>query len=322
MAYPGVLCKNGDMPAEYAQSLPVAVTVAVCTRNRPQSLKRALASVLAQAQDAPGLEILVADNGEGCDTANMVESMPAGEGCLRLVREPEPGLSAARNRAWREAAGRWIVYIDDDAELVPGYLAALSRLLAGEGDRAGALGGPIAVGWENGPPSWYEPGLDQWCNRLDLGPVRREILWPETLYGTNMAFDVRVLESLGGFRGDLGRRGEGLLDAEETELFIRMEKLASRPVIYYPALKVIHYMTEERLSPDFFLEKARWHGKSLAALERLHPDKIRGLGNAFWVMASSCFRTASGRGRGALTERVLRTSAWGYLEGRFLKLPH
>lgn len=320
MAYPGVLCKNGDMPAQYAQSPQVAVTVAVCTRNRPESLRRAIASVLAQAHDAPGLEILVVDNGEGCDTGDLVGSMAARAECLRIVREPEPGLSAARNRAWREASGRWIVYIDDDAELAPGYLAALSRLLAVEGGGIGALGGPIAVGWEGEPPSWYEKGLDPWLNCLDLGPLRRRVRWPETLYGTNMAFDAGLLKSLGGFRGDLGRRGAGLMDAEETELFLRMEKQSSLPVIYDPALKVSHYMTEERLSPDFFLRKARWHGKSLAALERLHPGRVKGLKNALWVLSSSFFRAVSGKGRGPLTERVLRASAKGYLEGRFFKL--
>lgn len=319
MAYPGVLCKNGGMPEKCDPSSPVTVTVAVCTRNRARSLKRALESVLNQAADAPGLEILVVDNGDDGETGRVAKSLGARAEGLRLVREPEPGLSAARNRAWREASGRWIVYIDDDAELVPGYLAALSRLLAEEGDRAGAVGGPIAVGWENNAPGWYEKGLAPWLNSLNLGPARRRIRWPETLYGTNMAFDANVLKSLGGFRGDLGRKGAGLMDAEETELFIRMEKLEDRPVIYDPALKVIHFMTEERLSPGFFIKKARWHGKSLAALERLHPDKIRGLGNALWVLASSCFRAVTGRGRGPLTERVLRASAAGYLYGRFLR---
>lgn len=291
----------------------MTVTLAICTQNRPQSLKRALESVLDQANDAPGLEILVVDNGEGGETALLVESLAASADFLRFVREPVKGLSLARNRALREAKGQWLVYIDDDAELAPGYLAALVRLLKEDGCRAGAMGGPIAVGWKNGPPSWYENGLDPWLNRLDLGPLRRKIRWPETLYGTNMAFDANLLKSLGGFRGDLGRKGAGLMDAEETELFIRMEKLEKRPVIYDPALRVTHCMTSERLSPEFFLQKALWHGKSLAALQRLHPDRVAGLGNALWVLSSSFFRKVTGKSRGSLTEKVLRASALGYL---------
>jgi glycosyltransferase involved in cell wall biosynthesis len=317
MAYPGLLCNNGDIPKKLRKAFPMTVTVAICTQNRSLSLKRALESVLAQAAEAPGLEILVVDNGDDGQAALLVESMAAKGGLLRLVKEPVTGLSAARNRALKEASGSWIVYIDDDAELVPGYLKAMTRLLNREGGRAGAFCGPIEVGWESDAPNWFEPGLSAWCNRLDYGPKRREIRWPETPYGTNMAFETALLGNLGGFREDLGRKGAGLMDAEETELFIRMEKLSGRAVIYEPALGVIHYMSPDRLSPYFFVKKAFWHGKSLAALERLHPDRMGGLKNALWVLSSSCFRTVSGRGRGPVTEKVLRASATGYLAGRF-----
>jgi len=295
----------------------MTATVAICTQNRPQSLKRALESVLAQAAGSPGVEILVVDNGDEGETVLLVESMIAGCDFLRLVKEPATGLSVARNRALAEARGSWIVYIDDDAELVPGYLAELARLLNQEGGRAGAVCGPIEVGWEGKTPGWFEPGLESWCNRLDFGLKRREIRWPETPYGTNMAIDVNVLKNLGGFRGDLGRKGEGLMDAEETELFLRMGKLTGRAVIYEPALGVVHYMSQERLSPDFFIKKAHWHGKSLAALERLHPGRVKGLRNALWVLGTSFFRKVSGKSRGPLTEKVLRASAMGYLAGRF-----
>lgn len=292
-------------------------TIVICTQNRPESLERAVASAVREAARAPWLKILVVDNGGGGGSAQAVKA--ARGGGVRLVMEPAPGLSNARNRAVKETDGGWIIFIDDDAELAPGYGEALGRFLREEGGRAGAFGGPVWVGWEKTPPPWWEKGLDPWCNALDLGGKRRAIRFPETPYGTNMGFDAALLKSLGGFRNDLGRNGAGLLDAEETELFIRMEKAGAPPVVYDPALKVTHYMTAERLSPEFLVKKAFWHGKSLAALERVHPDKIGGLKNAVFVLASSFLRGLCLKSRGPLTERVLRASAAGYFKARFLR---
>lgn len=97
------------------------LTAAICTRNRPDELRRALASLAAQ--DTPMSEILVIDNvPEDGRTREMVErDFPA----VRYLEEPMPGLDFARNRALSVASGDVVAFLDDDAVAEPGWAAAL-----------------------------------------------------------------------------------------------------------------------------------------------------------------------------------------------------
>ncbi len=96
---------------------PPGLATAICTRNRPQQLARALASLVRQVP-APG-EILVIDNAPSDDaTRRLVEtSFPS----VRYLLEPRPGLDVARNRALRESGQAVVAFLDDDAVAEPGW---------------------------------------------------------------------------------------------------------------------------------------------------------------------------------------------------------
>ncbi len=100
---------------------PLALTVAVCTRNRPAELHRALVSLVRQGP--PPLEILVVDNAPvDRRTRDLVErEFPE----VRYLEEPLPGLDFARNRALSAALGDVVAFLDDDAVAAPGWAAAL-----------------------------------------------------------------------------------------------------------------------------------------------------------------------------------------------------
>jgi len=71
-------------------------------------------------------EIIVVDTGSGDGT----DELAAGVGA-RVSRFPFTGdFSAARNAALREASGDWIVFLDADERLLPGYREALLASLA------------------------------------------------------------------------------------------------------------------------------------------------------------------------------------------------
>ncbi|MGH7995520.1 MAG: glycosyltransferase, partial [Opitutaceae bacterium] len=93
---------------------------------------------------------------------------------LRLVREPAPGLTAARVRGFREAQGQVCVMVDDDNVLAPDYLAF--GLAAFQGDpRLGAAGGKSLPEFHPDPPAWIRE-FDGLLALRDLGerPVRAE----------------------------------------------------------------------------------------------------------------------------------------------------
>jgi GT2 family glycosyltransferase len=107
-----------QMPERHV--LPEA-TVAICTRDRPDDLARALRAVTAAAQGRP---VLVVDNCPSSSAArDLVHAWPG----VRYVREDKPGLNAARNRAVREASTEVVAFTDDDAAPEPAWLDALLR---------------------------------------------------------------------------------------------------------------------------------------------------------------------------------------------------
>ena len=102
------------------RDLPSA-TVAICTRDRPNDLARALGAVAAAAPNRP---VLVVDN---CPSSSATLDVTRAWPQVRYVREDTPGLDAARNRALREAATDVVAFTDDDAMPEPAWLDALLR---------------------------------------------------------------------------------------------------------------------------------------------------------------------------------------------------
>jgi hypothetical protein len=86
------------------------ISVVLPTYNRPDRLRRAVDSVLAQRY--PHWELLVVDDGGQFDSRAVVEA--AGDDRLRWMRIEHAGAGAARNAALDRASGELIAYLDDD----------------------------------------------------------------------------------------------------------------------------------------------------------------------------------------------------------------
>jgi glycosyltransferase involved in cell wall biosynthesis len=70
---------------------------------------RAIESV--RAQTWPAYEIIVIDDGSTDDTAKVAESF--GD-AVRLIRQPNSGVAAARNAGSHAASGNWLAFLDAD----------------------------------------------------------------------------------------------------------------------------------------------------------------------------------------------------------------
>jgi GT2 family glycosyltransferase len=100
---------------------PLGLSAAVCTRDRPALLQRALESLLRQT--VPPAEILVVDNAPASDELRtlVTSRFP----CVRYLAEPVPGLDFARNRALASARHEVLAFLDDDAVADPGWSEGL-----------------------------------------------------------------------------------------------------------------------------------------------------------------------------------------------------
>ena len=98
----------------------IQITVAICTRDRPHQLRRALSSLVNQ--ECPSDEILVVDNTPSSEATLMIaREFPR----VRYAREARPGLNVARNRAIEEASHEYVAFIDDDAVATPDWVSAI-----------------------------------------------------------------------------------------------------------------------------------------------------------------------------------------------------
>jgi hypothetical protein len=100
------------------------VTVSVITPawNAAAFLTETLDSVVGQT--FADWEMLVVDDGSSDETPRIVASYAQRDARIRLLRQANAGPSAARNRAMREARGKFFALLDSDDRWAPGFLAA------------------------------------------------------------------------------------------------------------------------------------------------------------------------------------------------------
>jgi len=97
------------------------VSVAICTRNRTETIGATLESLARQTYR--NIEVLVIDNAPTNDATEQL--VHADFPYARYIREPRRGLNHARNCAVAEARGPIVAFIDDDATAEPEWAEAL-----------------------------------------------------------------------------------------------------------------------------------------------------------------------------------------------------
>lgn len=237
-------------------------SVIVCTYNRAELLTCCLETLIAQTISPQAYEVVVVDNNSVDDTKAVVGRFAATRPNVRYVFEAEQGLSAARNRGVREARGNCLAFLDDECKVAPDWLSQAERIK--RETQARVFGGPYQPWYQSDKPVWYK---DAYGASQDIGSTG----WlPDTSFvsGGNFFIDKRVLEEVGGFRTDLGMKGDQLGYGEETDLQIRFRKQIGSRVYYDGALLVWHCVRPEKLRPLWRI-KASWHvGRQNVAMGR------------------------------------------------------
>lgn len=272
---------------------PPSLTIAVCTRNRPTLLARCLAGIVHALEHASrpsfDVDVLVVDNAPSDELTKRQVERTTG---VRYVVEPRAGLDFARNRAWREARGDFVAYIDDDAVVdrnwIEGFLCALEVH-----PDAGAVTGlvlPLALetkaqilfekrgGWRRGFLPMRHAGAD----RIDdpFHPVGAGVFGA----GCNMVIRRDLLETLSGFDEALDT-GPPLPGGGDLDIFYRVVR-SGAPLVYQPTLAVFHEHRRDMtgLRHQYYTWGLGFHA-FLAKILRDHPEdrrKVNGL-RRWWI---------------------------------------
>ena len=94
------------------------VSVIIPTYNRAWALAEAIDSVLVQ--DYNNFELIIVDDGSTDNTPNLLNEFA---GKLKLIRQENAGVSAARNRGIAAARGDFIAFLDSDDTWLPQKLS-------------------------------------------------------------------------------------------------------------------------------------------------------------------------------------------------------
>ena len=184
--------------------LPI-ITAVICTRDKAYFLDKCIQSLLRQSLDREKYEILVVDNGSTDETADVLKRYNQAP-MLRSVYEPVVGLSRARNTGWREASGRYVGYIDDDAAAEEGWLESALWCFENLYPMPDWVGGPISLDWEIASSDWINVELSVPLGKVYWGDEPCRLTNHQRLGGGNSFFLKRRLKELGGFEERLGRK--------------------------------------------------------------------------------------------------------------------
>jgi O-antigen biosynthesis protein len=222
------------------------VSVVISTRDRLESLRECLHSVLAL--DYPNYEVIVVDNApRSDDTENYIKSTFADLPKVRYVREVTPGLAVAHNRALGQSDAPIIAITDDDVLVDQNWLRAMVSNFQRDPLVGCVTGMILPYELETPPQLWIEEfgGFGKGCKRIvyDMQENRpQDILYPYAAgrfgSGANMAFRASVLKSLGGFDSALGA---GTLAKGGDDLAIFFDVVAhGHRLVYEPGAVLFH----------------------------------------------------------------------------------
>lgn len=170
--------------------MPAPAAVIVPTAGRPGYLEVALRSIVPQAREL-GVDVLVVDDGP----TEATRAAAARSGARYVAHDRPRGLNAARNTGARATDAPLLVYVDDDVEVRPGWLAALVVTAAAQPEAVAVLTGPILARVEDHrlPLCGRE---DPPVTHLDLGAADRDC---EHAWGANMTVRRDWLARVGAF---------------------------------------------------------------------------------------------------------------------------
>ncbi len=187
-----------------------AVSVVIRTKDRPALLRRALASVAAQAY--PRLEVVVVNDGGEDPSPILAEFEEALE--IFLVNQPESiGRARAAQAGLEAATGEFVNFLDDDDEMRPGHLRTLVQAIADEGVRVAYSDVECLTEEPDGSGATRVTGRTVFGGELD--PSR--LFFEGTIPIMAVLMDRRLALEVGGF-------DPGLEYFEDWDLFLRLAR--------------------------------------------------------------------------------------------------
>jgi GT2 family glycosyltransferase len=242
------------MAASDAPGLP-SLTVVIPTRNREESLGRALHSLRDQTLDPSTYEVLIVDDGSD-------RPIRYANGILkprtRVVRLPHGERSEARNQGAREAKGQLLLFVDDD-------MLAGRNLLEAHAAAHVEWPGALVIGAIRLPDEVLATPFGRFRSALETSavpPARGPVAQPNFAAAANMSISRDRFLALGGF-------DTTFVSSEDQDLALR-HSAAGGTIVYLPEAVAIHDDPAKDLRA--YCRRSEWGAQNMAPFSRRYPD--------------------------------------------------
>ncbi|MGE0518962.1 MAG: glycosyltransferase [Candidatus Binatia bacterium] len=237
-----------------------SISVVICAYNAERTLEACLRSLRELRYD--NFESILIDDGSTDRTAEIAARFPE----LRVLSQPNRGLSLARNAGIAAARGDIVAFTDADCVVDPDWLSYLAHGFESSGF--------VAVGGPNLPPRESERTAA--CVAAAPGGPTHVLLddqIAEHIPGCNMAFRREVLQRLGGFDGLFRAAGD------DVDVCWRLQN-EGHTIGFNPAATVWHF---RRNTVRAYLKQQMGYGAAEALLYFKHPYRFNLLGQSKWL---------------------------------------
>ncbi|MDH3443872.1 MAG: glycosyltransferase family 2 protein [Deltaproteobacteria bacterium] len=246
-----------------------SISIVIATSGRVDKIRRLLESISrVSGGDRIDHEIVLANNAPDEPTATAVAALADefnerdGVRCWQ-VREPRPGKCRAQNKTIPLTKGSLLAFLDDDVEVVPGWLEAIDAFF--ETFPHDVMQGSILMRDEDQKNASFRHALNQFRTidflKYDF-PRGTDI---KTLTGGNIAVRRGVFAAVGMFDDRLGPGGHGI--SEDVEFAGRVIKGGKR-IGWEPGAGVFNELDPSRLSEDEFRRRHEAQGRSRYAYKQ------------------------------------------------------
>jgi succinoglycan biosynthesis protein ExoM len=307
-------------PGEHPSHRPLAV-IGALTFRRPVGLARLLDELGRLDRPAThDVVVVIVDNDPDGSAAEVVAAHAPAWPPVRLVAEPERGISVARNRAVAEArslGAESITFIDDDEWPVASWFTELLAVQRDTG--ADVVHAPVEAVFDEPPPAWVLAGA--FFDRPRF-PDRTPMRWATT---SNVLISLAVLDGVRGpdGTGPFDRRFD-LTGGGDTHLFAVLRERGAR-IVWSDRALVYEAIPTSRVDRDWLVRREFRRGNTLSlsmkrrggltpvsAVKRTGHGVVRiAQGAAQWVAGATVARRRGPAAAEAARVTGVRTMAFG-----------
>ncbi|MBO5892980.1 MAG: glycosyltransferase family 2 protein [Alistipes sp.] len=268
------------------------ISVIIPLYNKVTTIEQTLRSVARQS--AQPLEIIVVDDGSTDGSAEVVAAMDLPQ--VKVVRQSNQGVSAARNRAIEMAQGEWIALLDGDDYWLDEYLENVERVIE-KFPESGAIGTAFVV--DDGKrlvlgDTPHKEGVVDFFSES----MQRYVLIPSA---TVVRRDLAL--AMGGFP-------VGMRMAEDQYLWTKIARIAQ--IVFSPRPLVVYSRVAENRSATIYQAEQTTH-----SLEELYDRSADEISNEYVArVALGKALVESARGGTAAAQRALEFFAYNKLSAR------